>query len=108
MAIGIAQIILLGRYCFNTLDPQMRDVGGDLRLIALIVILLRAGFEISREALAKVGVRALLMSFVPCLCEVAAVTGFAPAILGITALEAAMLGVVSLAVVAAKESNPQK
>ncbi len=120
MAIGIAEIILLGLlfdwlmrqiripgligllglgvlvgpYCFDMLDPQMRDVGGDLRLIALIVILLRAGFEISREALSKVGFRALLMSFVPCLCEVAAVTAFAPAILGITALEAAMLGAV--------------
>lgn len=120
MAIGIAEIILLGLlldwlmrkikipgligllglgvlvgpYCFNTLDPQMREVGGDLRLIALIVILLRAGFEISREALSKVGVRALLMSFVPCLCEVAAVTAFAPAILGISRLEAAMLGAV--------------
>jgi solute carrier family 9B (sodium/hydrogen exchanger), member 1/2 len=67
-------------------------VGGDLRLVALVVILLRAGFEISRESLARVGFRALLMAFVPCVCEVAAVTLIAPVILGITTLEAAMLG----------------
>jgi NhaP-type Na+/H+ or K+/H+ antiporter len=120
MAIGIAEIILLGLlldwlmrkinvpgligllalgvaagpYGLDMFSPKMEAVGGDLRLIALIVILLRAGFEISREALAKVGFRALLMAFVPCVCEVGIVTLVAPAVLGLSTLEAAMLGAV--------------
>ncbi len=120
MAIGIAEIILLGLladwaarkiklpgligllflgvlvgpYCLNSFKPNLTAVGGDLRLIALIVILLRAGLEISSEALAKVGFRAILMSFVPCIFEVAAVVLIAPVIFGITLLEAAMLGAV--------------
>ncbi|MFI4910708.1 MAG: cation:proton antiporter [Sedimentisphaeraceae bacterium JB056] len=118
MAIGIAEIILIGLlldwlmrqikipgligllalgviagpYCLDAFSPKMESVGGDLRLIALIVILLRAGFEISREALAKVGFRALLMSFIPCICEVGVVTLVAPRLLGLTTLQAAMLG----------------
>ena len=86
--------VLIGPYCLNTLSPDLAAVAGDLRLIALIVILLRAGLEISSEALAKVGFRAMLLSFVPCIFEVSAVVLIAPRILGITYTEAAMLGAI--------------
>jgi solute carrier family 9B (sodium/hydrogen exchanger), member 1/2 len=120
MAIGIAELILLGLivewaarkiklpglvgllilgvvmgpHFFNQINPETRSVAADWRMIALVVILLRAGLEMSKEALARVGFRAALMSFVPCILEVAAVALFAPMLLGITRLEAAMLGAV--------------
>ena len=86
--------VLMGPYGFNSLNSATQNVAADLRLIALIVILLRAGFEISREALSKVGVRAVLMAFVPCIMEVAAITIFGPSLLPISRLEAAILGAV--------------
>lgn len=124
MAIGIAEIILLGLladwaarkarlpgligllllgvclgpYALGTLNQETQDVAADLRLIALIVILLRAGLEISKEALARSGVRAILMAFVPCLCEVLAVTLAGPLLLPLTRMEAAILGSILAAV----------
>lgn len=90
--------VLMGPYAFDVLGPEMKAVSADWRIIALIVILLRAGFEISREALAKVGFRAVLMSFVPCLCEVGVVTLVAPGLLGLSRMESAILGAVLAAV----------
>lgn len=84
--------VFIGPHFLNILDPVMQSVAADWRIIALVVILLRAGFEMSREALSKVGVRALLMSFIPCVCEVSAVTLVAPHLLGLTYLESAILG----------------
>jgi NhaP-type Na+/H+ or K+/H+ antiporter len=89
---------IMGPYGFNLFTPAMMSVSGDLRIIALIVILLRAGFEMSREALAKVGFRALLMSFIPCIFEVTTVTLCARPLLGLSLLEGAMLGGVLAAV----------
>ncbi|MCK5804860.1 MAG: cation:proton antiporter [Lentisphaeria bacterium] len=90
--------IMLGPHVGGLLNAQTRAVASDLRLIALVVILLRAGFEVSREALAKVGGHAVLMTFVPCLCEVGVVTLVGPSLLGLTRMEAAMLGGVLAAV----------
>ncbi|MBI9016844.1 MAG: cation:proton antiporter [Phycisphaerae bacterium] len=90
--------VALGPYALNKLPTDLQTAGSDLRLIALVVILLRAGFEISREALAKVGVRAVLMAFIPCFCEVAVITIIAPMVLKLTRLEAAMLGAILAAV----------
>lgn len=90
--------VLVGPYAFDLLNNETQSISQELRLLALIVILLRAGFEISRKALAKVGARAVMMSFIPCLCEVACVTLAAPALLGISRMEAAMLGSVLAAV----------
>lgn len=90
--------ILMGPYVLGLINASTQAVAADLRLIALVVILLRAGFEISREALAKVGGRALLMAFIPCLCEVATITLVAPVLLGLTRLESAILGGVLAAV----------
>ena len=60
--------VLVGPYAFDILNNETQSISQQLRLLALIVILLRAGFEISRKALAKVGARAVMMSFIPCIC----------------------------------------
>ncbi len=99
---GLIGVILLGAlagpHALNLLNSEIQSVSQQLRILALIVILLRAGFEISRKALAMVGVRAALMSFIPCICEAGFVTLAAPSLLEITRLEAAMLGSVLAAV----------
>lgn len=84
--------VLTGPYVFGILNTETLAVSEDLRLMALVVILLRSGFEISKDALAKVGGRAIMMAFIPCLCETAVVTLVAPHFLPLTYLEAAMLG----------------
>jgi solute carrier family 9B (sodium/hydrogen exchanger), member 1/2 len=90
--------VVVGPYCLNIFSPEMKAVASDLRLIALIIILLRAGLEVSKTTLAKVGSRALLMSFIPCLCEVALITYFGPKLLDLTTLESAILGSILAAV----------
>jgi NhaP-type Na+/H+ or K+/H+ antiporter len=93
---GIIGLLLLGvlsgPYVLGILNTETLAVSGDLRLMALVVILLRSGFEISKDALARVGGRAIMMAFIPCLCETAVVTAIAPLFLPLTYLEAAMLG----------------
>ncbi len=86
--------ILAGPYVLDLMSPEMMNVSADFRMIALIVILLRAGFELSRETLNKVGRAALTMSSVPALFEIAAVTVVAPRLLHISTLEAAILGAI--------------
>lgn len=90
--------MLLGPYGLNMLDAHLWEVSPDLQLIALTVILLRAGFEMNARTLLKVGGRAAMMSCIPCLCEIAVVTLVAPTLLGVTRLEAAMLGGILAAV----------
>ena len=101
---GLVGLLLLGvvagPYVFGifSLSPELLNVAGDWRILALVVILLRAGFELSREALSKVGGRAVLMSFVPCVFEVVAITLAGPVLLGLSRLESAILGSVLAAV----------
>jgi NhaP-type Na+/H+ or K+/H+ antiporter len=90
--------VVVGPYCLNIFSPEMKAIASDLRLIALIIILLRAGLEVSKSTLAKVGARALLMAFIPCLCEVAVITYFGPKLLELTTLESAILGSILAAV----------
>ena len=94
----IAVGALMGPQALGLLDPVLLDVGADLRMIALIVILLRAGFELSRESLNKVGRNALLLAFLPGLLEAATVAAFGPYLLPLTRLECAVLGYVLAAV----------
>jgi len=89
---------LLGPYTLGLLNPKLLGISADLRLIALIVILLRAGFELSKKTLSRVGRLALLLSCVPAIFEGAAVTLLAPRILGLTVMESAILGAVLSAV----------
>ncbi|RTZ99495.1 MAG: sodium:proton antiporter [Deltaproteobacteria bacterium] len=86
--------ILSGPYVFGFMRPEMMHVSGDFRKIALIVILLRAGFELHRDTLNRVGKAALTMSVIPAIFEIVGVTLVAPYFLHMTYLEAAILGTI--------------
>ena len=90
--------VIAGPYVLNLLNPNLAAVSSDLRMIALIVILLRAGFELSKETLHKVGLLALWLSFVPAVFEGAAITVLGHFMLGLTYMESAILGAVLSAV----------
>lgn len=91
--IGMLMVgVLVGPYVLNFMSPEMMKVSGDFRKIALIVILLRAGFELRRDALNRVGRAAVIMSAVPAVFEIGGVMLVAPKLLHITYLEAAILG----------------
>jgi NhaP-type Na+/H+ or K+/H+ antiporter len=90
--------VVLGPFATNLMQKDLQLVSADWRLFALVVILLRAGFEMSRKTLERVGFRAFLMAFIPCLCEVGLVTLVAPMLLPLNRMEAAMLGSVLAAV----------
>ncbi len=90
--------IFIGPYVLNLIAPGMMTVSGDFRKIALIVILLRAGFELRRDTLNRVGKAALIMSALPAIFEIAGVMLVAPRLLGMTYLEAAILGSILAAV----------
>jgi solute carrier family 9B (sodium/hydrogen exchanger), member 1/2 len=94
LAVGV----LVGPYALDLIAPEMMTVSGDFRMIALVVILLRAGFELKRDTLHRVGRAALIMSTVPAVFEIVGVVLVAPALLGITRLEATILGCILAAV----------
>ncbi len=86
--------IFLGPYVLNLLDPSILSISSDLRQMALIIILLKAGLSLNLSDLKRVGRPAIMMSFVPASCEILAFFLFAPYILGITRIEAAVMGAV--------------
>lgn len=90
--------ILLGPYVLNLLDDSILGISADLRQIALLIILLKAGLSLNLADLKKVGRPAVLMSCLPASCEILAFLLFAPALLGINRLEAAVMGSVLAAV----------
>jgi NhaP-type Na+/H+ or K+/H+ antiporter len=90
--------VVLGPYVLGLMRPELMSVSADLRMVALIVILLRAGLELRRETINKVGRTALIMSTVPAIFEGAVITVVAPMLFGITYLEAAILGSIIAAV----------
>ncbi|RKX47552.1 MAG: sodium:proton antiporter [Verrucomicrobia bacterium] len=90
--------VLFGPYVLNLMEPGFLEASADLRMIALIIILLRAGFELSREALNKVGMQALLLSFIPGIMEGSTIALLGPRFLPLTHLESAMLGFIIAAV----------
>lgn len=90
--------ILLGPQGFDLISPDILHISKDLREIALIVILLRAGLSLDLKDLKKVGRPALLMSFLPASLEIIAVALLAPPLLGVTYLEAVIMGTVLSAV----------
>lgn len=90
LAVGI----ILGPYVWNFLDSSILGISADLRQMALIIILIKAGLSLNLSDLKKVGRPAVLMSFVPASFEILAYVLFAPAILGITRIEAAVMGAV--------------
>lgn len=86
--------IVLGPYALDLLDPSILSISADLRQMALIIILLKAGLSLDLSDLKKVGRPAILMSFVPASFEILAFVLFAPGILGVTRMEAAVMGAV--------------
>ena len=90
--------VLVGPCVLNVLAPDFLAISKDLRLMALIVILLRAGFELSREALAKAGWRTIALACIPGIFEGLTVTLLGPRFLGLTTMEAALLGFILAAV----------
>lgn len=99
---GLLGMLLVGILCgpcvLNVIDPHLMEVSTDLRKVALLVILLRAGLELSKDTLHKIGKTALLMSFIPAVFEAAVITLVGPLLFNITYLEAGILGCIIAAV----------
>lgn len=94
----LATGILLGPYALDLLDESILSVSADLRKLALIIILLKAGLSLDLKELKKVGRPALLLSCVPASFEILGYVLFAPFLLGVTRIEAAVMGAVLAAV----------
>ena len=90
--------IVISPYAFDLIDDSILQISGDLRQIALVIILTRAGLSLDVSALKKVGRPAVLMCFVPACVEIVGTIIFAPLLLGVTVLEAAIIGSVIAAV----------
>ena len=86
--------IVLGPYVLDLFDPSILSISAELRKIALIIILLKAGLSLNLSDLKKVGRPAVMMSFVPASFEIIGYIIFAPIILGINRVEAAVMGAV--------------
>ena len=94
----LATGIVLGPYGLNVIDSSILSISADIRKIALIIILTRAGLSLDISGLKKIGRSAMMMCFVPASFELVGTICLAPKLLGITVLEAAILGAVLAAV----------
>ena len=90
--------ILLGPFVLDLLDPQILGISAELRRMALVIILIKAGLSLNFSDLKKVGRPALLMSFLPAALEITAFLIFAPMLLGVSRTEALLMGSVLAAV----------
>ena len=86
--------IIIGPYALNLIDQSVLDVSSDIRRIALIVILIRAGLKLDFSDLKKVGRPAVFMCFVPACFEIVGMVVLAPILLNISFLDAAIMGAV--------------
>lgn len=86
--------ILLGPYVLNLIDPSVLAISAQLRKIALIIILARAGLTLNISDLKKIGRPAILMCFLPATLEMIGTVLLAPKLLSISTMEAALLGAV--------------
>ena len=93
--------IVLGPYVLNLLDDSILGISAELRKIALIIILTRAGLGLDLSGLKKIGRPAVLMCFVPASFELIGMILLAPKLMGLTVLEAAIMGAVLAAVLPA-------
>ena len=94
LAVGI----IFGPFVLNLIDESILSISADLRKIALIIILTRAGLNLNIADLKKVGRPAVLMCFLPALCEIIGMILIAPKMFGISIVEAAIMGAVLAAV----------
>ena len=90
--------IMLGPSMFNMIDESLLNISGDIKEIALIIILLKAGLSLDLTDLKKVGRPAVLLCFLPATFEILGFLIFGPKLLGLTLLESAILGAVMGAV----------
>lgn len=90
--------ILISPSCFNLVDDSILLISSDIRQIALVIILTRAGLSLNISDLKKVGRPAIMMCFVPACIEIIGTIIFAPLLLGISTLEATIVGSVIAAV----------
>ena len=90
--------IILGPYVLNLISPSILSISVELRQIALVIILMRAGLALNISELKKVGRPAILMCFIPACFEILGMILLAPRILGISIIDAAILGSVVAAV----------
>lgn len=90
--------IILGPYVLNLISPSLLNISTDIRKIALIIILTRAGLNLDIKDLKKVGRPAFFMCFLPAVCEIIATIFIAPKIFKISLIEAGILGSVLAAV----------
>ncbi len=86
--------ILLGPYVLDMLDPSILGISAELRQMALVIILIKAGLSLNLGDLKKIGRPAVLMAFLPAVFEITAFVLFAPTIMGINRVEAAIMGAV--------------
>ena len=86
--------IVIGPFVLDFLDSKLLGISSELRQIALIIILIKAGLSLNVSDLKKVGRPAVLMSALPALFEIGAFVAFAPSLLRVTVLEAAIMGAV--------------
>lgn len=90
--------IVVSPYVLGLLDDSILGISSELRQIALIIILIKAGLSLDMSDLKKVGRPAVMMSFVPACCEIVGYVAFAPLLLGVNRIEAAVMGAVLSAV----------
>lgn len=90
--------IVLGPFIFNFISPDILNISSDIRKIALIVILTRAGLSLDIKDLKKVGRPAILLCFLPATFEIASITFLAPRFFHISYIEAAIMGTIVAAV----------
>ena len=94
----LATGIVIGPYVLDLLDPSVLGISSELRQIALIIILIKAGLSLNLSDLKKVGRPAVMMSFVPACFEILGYLCFAPLLLGVNLIESAVMGAVLSAV----------
>lgn len=94
----LATGIVIGPYVLDLLDPSILGISSELRQIALIIILIKAGLSLDLSDLKKVGRPAVMMAFVPASFEILGYFIFAPLLLGVNRIEAAVMGAVLSAV----------
>ncbi|MBP3798485.1 MAG: cation:proton antiporter, partial [Ruminococcus sp.] len=90
--------IVVSPYVLDMLDSSILGISSELRQIALIIILIKAGLSLNLSDLKKVGRPAVMMSFVPACCEIVGYVVLAPMLLGVNRIEAAVMGAVLSAV----------
>lgn len=94
----LATGIVLGAYVLDMLDPSILSISSELRKMALIIILIKAGLSLDLSDLKKAGRPAVLLSFVPATFELMGYIVCAPLILGVSRVDAAVMGAVLAAV----------